>query len=75
MTGLRPIVEGIEHGASCCSPLNQFNNMGCCAHSGGNYTIPTVVRAPAAWRHIGAEHSAAPGGLYVHAVCRHQTWR
>ena len=64
MTGLRPIVEGMN------IAFNQIsNNMGMLRYtSGGNYTIPTVVRGPGGvGRQLGAEHSQRLEA-YFHAV-------
>merc|ERR1712097_139446 len=59
MTGLRPIVEGMNMGF-LLSAFNQIsNNMGMLRYtSGGNFTVPMVVRGPGGvGRQLGAEHS------------------
>jgi len=59
----------MNNGLSCCSPSPILHNMGMLRYtSGGNYTIPTVVRAPAAWAaSLGAEHKQRLEA-YFHAV-------
>ena len=47
MTGLRPIVEGMNMGFLLLAFNQISNNMGMPRYtSGGNFTIPTVVRGP-----------------------------
>ncbi|NDG75634.1 MAG: alpha-ketoacid dehydrogenase subunit beta, partial [Synechococcaceae bacterium WB8_1B_136] len=47
MTGLRPIVEGMNMGFLLLAFNQISNNMGMLRYtSGGNFTIPTVVRGP-----------------------------
>ena len=59
MTGLRPIVEGMNMGFLLLAFNQISNNMGMLRYtSGGNFTIPTVVRGPGGvGRQLGAEHS------------------
>ena len=50
MTGLRPIVEGMNMGFLLLAFNQISNNMGMLRYtSGGNFTIPTVVRGPVVW--------------------------
>jgi pyruvate dehydrogenase E1 component beta subunit len=69
MTGLRPIVEGMNMGFLLLAFNQISNNMGMLRYtSGGNYTIPTVVRGPGGvGRQLGAEHSQRLEA-YFHAV-------
>jgi pyruvate dehydrogenase E1 component beta subunit len=59
MTGLRPIVEGMNMGFLLLAFNQISNNMGMLRYtSGGNYTIPAVVRGPGGvGRQLGADHS------------------
>ena len=69
MTGLRPIVEGMNMGFLLLAFNQISNNMDMLRYtSGGNYTIPTVVRGPGGvGRQLGAEHSQRLEA-YFHAV-------
>jgi len=69
MTGLRPIVEGMNMGLLLLAFNQISNNMGMLRYtSGGNFTIPTVVRGPGGvGRQLGAEHSQRLEA-YFHAV-------
>jgi pyruvate dehydrogenase E1 component beta subunit len=69
MTGLRPIVEGMNMGFLLLAFNQISNNMGMLRYtSGGNYTIPAVVRGPGGvGRQLGAEHSQRLEA-YFHAV-------
>ena len=69
MTGLRPIVEGMNMGFLLLAFNQISNNMGMLRYtSGGNYKIPTVVRGPGGvGRQLGAEHSQRLEA-YFHAV-------
>ena len=69
MTGLRPIVEGMNMGFLLLAFNQISNNMGMLRYtSGGNYTSPTVVRGPGGvGRQLGAEHSQRLEA-YFHAV-------
>jgi pyruvate dehydrogenase E1 component beta subunit len=69
MTGLRPIVEGMNMGFLLLAFNQISNNMGMLRYtSGGNYTIPTVVRGPGGvGRQLGAEHSQRLEA-YFHAI-------
>ena len=69
MTGLRPIVEGMNMGFLLLAFNQISNNMGMLRYtSGGNYNIPTVVRGPGGvGRQLGAEHSQRLEA-YFHAV-------
>ena len=69
MTGLRPIVEGMNMGFLLLAFNQISNNMGMLRYtSGGNLTIPTVVRGPGGvGRQLGAEHSQRLEA-YFHAV-------
>jgi pyruvate dehydrogenase E1 component beta subunit len=69
MTGLRPIIEGMNMGFLLLAFNQISNNMGMLRYtSGGNFTIPTVVRGPGGvGRQLGAEHSQRLEA-YFHAV-------
>ena len=69
MTGLRPIVEGMNMGFLLLAFNQISNNMGMLRYtSGGNFTIPVVVRGPGGvGRQLGAEHSQRLEA-YFHAV-------
>ena len=69
ITGLRPIVEGMNMGFLLLAFNQISNNMGMLRYtSGGNYTIPAVVRGPGGvGRQLGAEHSQRLEA-YFHAV-------
>jgi pyruvate dehydrogenase E1 component beta subunit len=69
MTGLRPIVEGMNMGFLLLAFNQISNNMGMLRYtSGGNFTIPTVVRGPGGvGKQLGAEHSQRLEA-YFHAV-------
>ncbi len=69
MTGLRPIVEGMNMGFLLLAFNQISNNMGMLRYtSGGNFTIPSVVRGPGGvGRQLGAEHSQRLEA-YFHAV-------
>ncbi len=69
MTGLRPIVEGMNMGFLLLAFNQISNNMGMLRYtSGGNYMIPAVVRGPGGvGRQLGAEHSQRLEA-YFHAV-------
>ena len=68
MTGLRPIVEGMNMGFLLLAFNQISNNMGMLRYtSGGNFTIPTVVRSRWVGRQLGAEHSQRLEA-YFHAV-------
>ena len=69
MTGLRPIDEGMNMGFLLLAFNQISNNMGMLRYtSGGNFTIPTVVRGPGGvGRQLGAEHSQRLEA-YFHAV-------
>ena len=69
MTGLRPIVEGMNMGFLLLAFNQISNNLGMLRYtSGGNFTIPTVVRGPGGvGRQLGAEHSQRLEA-YFHAV-------
>ena len=69
MTGLRPIVEGMNMGFLLLAFNQISNNMGMLRYtSGGNYTIPAVVRGPGGvGRQLGAEHSQRLEA-YFHAI-------
>lgn len=59
MTGLRPVVEGMNLGFLLLA-FNQIANNGGMLHftSGGNYQLPMVIRGPGGvGRQLGAEHS------------------
>ena len=59
MTGLRPIVEGMNMGFLLLAFNQIANNAGMLRYtSGGNYKIPMVIRGPGGvGRQLGAEHS------------------
>jgi pyruvate dehydrogenase E1 component beta subunit len=59
MTGLRPIVEGMNMGFLLLAFNQIANNAGMLPYtSGGNYQIPIVIRGPGGvGRQLGAEHS------------------
>jgi pyruvate dehydrogenase E1 component beta subunit len=59
MTGLRPIVEGMNMGFLLLAFNQISNNAGMLRYtSGGNYKIPLVIRGPGGvGSHLGAEHS------------------
>lgn len=59
MTGLRPIIEGMNMGFLLLAFNQIANNAGMLRYtSGGNYQIPIVVRGPGGvGRQLGAEHS------------------
>jgi pyruvate dehydrogenase E1 component beta subunit len=59
MTGLRPIIEGMNMGFLLLAFNQIANNAGMLRYtSGGNFKIPTVIRGPGGvGRQLGAEHS------------------
>jgi hypothetical protein len=59
MTGLRPIVEGMNMGFLLLAFNQISNNCGMLHYtSGGQYKVPMVIRGPGGvGRHLGAEHS------------------
>ncbi|QIZ71595.1 alpha-ketoacid dehydrogenase subunit beta [Oxynema aestuarii] len=59
LTGLRPIVEGMNMGFLLLAFNQIANNAGMLRYtSGGNFTIPIVIRGPGGvGRQLGAEHS------------------
>jgi pyruvate dehydrogenase E1 component beta subunit len=59
MTGLRPIVEGMNMGFLLLAFNQISNNAGMLRYtSGGNFKIPLVIRGPGGvGSHLGAEHS------------------
>jgi pyruvate dehydrogenase E1 component beta subunit len=59
MTGLRPVVEGMNMGFLLLAFNQIANNAGMLHYtSGGNFTIPLVIRGPGGvGRQLGAEHS------------------
>lgn len=59
MTGLRPIIEGMNMGFLLLAFNQIANNAGMLRYtSGGNYQIPVVIRGPGGvGRQLGAEHS------------------
>ncbi|HRD41188.1 MAG TPA: pyruvate dehydrogenase complex E1 component subunit beta [Prochlorococcaceae cyanobacterium AMR_MDS_5431] len=69
MTGLRPIVEGMNMGFLLLAFNQISNNMGMLSYtSGGNFNIPAVVRGPGGvGRQLGAEHSQRLEA-YFHAI-------
>ncbi|MBE9170162.1 alpha-ketoacid dehydrogenase subunit beta [Pleurocapsales cyanobacterium LEGE 06147] len=69
MTGLRPIVEGMNMGFLLLAFNQIANNAGMLRYtSGGNYKIPMVIRGPGGvGRQLGAEHSQRLEA-YFHAV-------
>ena len=60
MTGLRPIVEGMNMGFLLLAFNQIANNAGMLHYtSGGNFTTPLVIRGPGGvGRQLGAEHSS-----------------
>ena len=69
MTGLRPVVEGMNMGFLLLAFNQISNNAGMLRYtSGGNYKIPLVVRGPGGvGRQLGAEHSQRLES-YFHSV-------
>ncbi len=69
MTGLRPIVEGMNMGFLLLAFNQIANNAGMLRYtSGGNFKIPMVIRGPGGvGRQLGAEHSQRLEA-YFHAV-------
>ncbi len=69
MTGLRPIIEGINMGFLLLAFNQIANNAGMLRYtSGGNFKIPMVIRGPGGvGRQLGAEHSQRLEA-YFHAV-------
>jgi pyruvate dehydrogenase E1 component beta subunit len=65
MTGLRPIIEGMNMGFLLLAFNQIANNAGMLRYtSGGNYKIPMVIRGPGGvGRQLGAEHSQEARGL------------
>jgi pyruvate dehydrogenase E1 component beta subunit len=59
MTGLRPIIEGMNMGFLLLAFNQISNNAGMLRYtSGGNFTMPLVIRGPGGvGRQLGAEHS------------------
>jgi pyruvate dehydrogenase E1 component beta subunit len=59
MTGLRPIIEGMNMGFLLLAFNQISNNAGMLRYtSGGNYKVPLVIRGPGGvGRQLGAEHS------------------
>jgi pyruvate dehydrogenase E1 component beta subunit len=59
MTGLRPIIEGMNMGFLLLAFNQISNNAGMMRYtSGGNYKVPLVIRGPGGvGRQLGAEHS------------------
>ena len=59
MTGLRPIIEGMNMGFLLLAFNQIANNAGMLRYtSGGNFTMPLVIRGPGGvGRQLGAEHS------------------
>jgi pyruvate dehydrogenase E1 component beta subunit len=59
MTGLKPIIEGMNMGFLLLAFNQISNNAGMLRYtSGGNYKIPIVIRGPGGvGRQLGAEHS------------------
>ncbi|MFM8003595.1 MAG: alpha-ketoacid dehydrogenase subunit beta, partial [Dolichospermum sp.] len=59
MTGLRPIIEGMNMGFLLLAFNQISNNAGMLRYtSGGNFKIPMVIRGPGGvGRQLGAEHS------------------
>lgn len=59
MTGLRPIIEGMNMGFLLLAFNQIANNAGMLRYtSGGNFKIPTVIRGPGGvGKQLGAEHS------------------
>lgn len=69
MTGLRPIIEGMNMGFLLLAFNQIANNAGMVRYtSGGNFKIPLVIRGPGGvGRQLGAEHSQRLEA-YFHAV-------
>jgi pyruvate dehydrogenase E1 component beta subunit len=69
MTGLRPVIEGMNMGFLLLAFNQIANNAGMLRYtSGGNYKIPMVIRGPGGvGRQLGAEHSQRLEA-YFHAV-------
>jgi pyruvate dehydrogenase E1 component beta subunit len=69
MTGLRPIIEGMNMGFLLLAFNQIANNAGMLRYtSGGNFKIPIVIRGPGGvGRQLGAEHSQRLEA-YFHAV-------
>lgn len=69
MTGLRPIIEGMNMGFLLLAFNQISNNAGMLRYtSGGNFKIPVVIRGPGGvGRQLGAEHSQRLEA-YFHAV-------
>ncbi len=69
MTGLRPVVEGMNMGFLLLAFNQIANNAGMLRYtSGGNFKIPLVIRGPGGvGRQLGAEHSQRLEA-YFHAV-------
>ncbi len=69
MTGLRPIIEGMNMGFLLLAFNQIANNAGMLRYtSGGNFKIPMVIRGPGGvGRQLGAEHSQRLEA-YFHAV-------
>ncbi|MFZ4665863.1 MAG: alpha-ketoacid dehydrogenase subunit beta [Prochlorotrichaceae cyanobacterium] len=69
MTGLRPIIEGMNMGFLLLAFNQIANNAGMLRYtSGGNFKIPLVIRGPGGvGRQLGAEHSQRLEA-YFHAV-------
>jgi len=69
MTGLRPIIEGMNMGFLLLAFNQISNNAGMLRYtSGGNFKIPLVIRGPGGvGRQLGAEHSQRLEA-YFHAV-------
>jgi len=69
MTGLRPIVEGMNMGFLLLAFNQISNNAGMLRYtSGGNFKVPVVIRGPGGvGRQLGAEHSQRLEA-YFHAV-------
>ena len=69
LTGLRPVIEGMNMGFLLLAFNQIANNAGMLRYtSGGNYKIPMVIRGPGGvGRQLGAEHSQRLEA-YFHAV-------
>ena len=69
MTGLRPVIEGMNMGFLLLAFNQIANNAGMLRYtSGGNFKIPVVIRGPGGvGRQLGAEHSQRLEA-YFHAV-------
>jgi pyruvate dehydrogenase E1 component beta subunit len=69
MTGLRPVIEGMNMGFLLLAFNQIANNAGMLRYtSGGNFKIPLVIRGPGGvGRQLGAEHSQRLEA-YFHAV-------